>query len=80
MKTKAGIRKYEGPCERSISMGLAKNKIGRGNRIWTCGLCVPNATLYQTEPCPAPIVDIPIIFQLRLNINNLFKNTSAGRM
>ena len=23
---------------------------GRGDRIWTCGLCVPNAALYQTEP------------------------------
>ena len=23
---------------------------GRGDRTWTCGLCVPNAALYQTEP------------------------------
>ena len=23
---------------------------GRGDRIRTCGLCVPNAALYQTEP------------------------------
>ena len=22
----------------------------RGDKIWTCGLCVPNAALYQTEP------------------------------
>ena len=22
----------------------------RSDRIWTCGLCVPNAALYQTEP------------------------------
>ena len=24
--------------------------LGRGDRIRTCGLCVPNAALYQTEP------------------------------
>ena len=45
--------------------GISKNKItlqawnsnyykvvyiGRGDRIWTCDLCVPNATLYQAEP------------------------------
>ena len=24
--------------------------VGRGDRIRTCGLCVPNAALYQTEP------------------------------
>ena len=23
---------------------------GRDDRTWTCGLCVPNAALYQTEP------------------------------
>ncbi len=26
--------------------------VGRDDRIRTCGLCVPNATLYQTEPHP----------------------------
>ena len=25
---------------------------GRDDRIRTCGLCVPNATLYQAEPHP----------------------------
>ena len=25
-------------------------KYGRGDKIWTCDLCVPNAALYQTEP------------------------------
>ena len=30
-----------------IGLGLA---CGRGDRIRTCGLCVPNAALYQTEP------------------------------
>ena len=25
-------------------------RYGRGDRIRTCGLCVPNAALYQTEP------------------------------
>ena len=28
---------------------------GRDDRIRTCGLCVPNATLYQTEPHPGGI-------------------------
>ena len=27
-------------------------RAGRGDRIRTCGLCVPNATLYQAEPHP----------------------------
>ena len=27
-------------------------QLGRDDRIRTCGLCVPNATLYQTEPHP----------------------------
>ena len=25
-------------------------RFGRDDRIWTCGFCVPNAVLYQTEP------------------------------
>ena len=37
--------KKESTCKIQV---LSKN--GRGDRIRTCGLCVPNAALYQTEP------------------------------
>ena len=42
-KNRWGCWKY------SISSGFI---FGRDDRIRTCGLCVPNATLYQTEPHP----------------------------
>ena len=36
--------------------------IGRGDRIRTCGLCVPNAALYQTEPRLEVNVDYYIMY------------------
>ena len=43
------------PCMSSrysnqLSYAFIWIKNGRGDRTWTCGLCVPNAALYQTEP------------------------------
>ena len=37
----------------SPTLRLVMNtRYGRDDRIRTCGLCVPNATLYQAEPHP----------------------------
>ena len=36
---------------------------GRDDRIRTCGLCVPNATLYQTEPHPVTQNILPHFFE-----------------
>ena len=49
-------------CSAGPNPPFSKNKkppfrrffiFGRDDRIRTCGLCVPNATLYQAEPHPA---------------------------
>ena len=49
-------------CSAGSNPPFSKNKkppfrrffiFGRDDRIRTCGLCVPNATLYQAEPHPA---------------------------
>ena len=37
---------------------------GRDDRIRTCGLCVPNATLYQAEPHPVTKIYYHIFFHL----------------
>ncbi len=36
--------------------GLHRQISSRDDKIRTCGLCVPNAALYQTEPHPATVV------------------------
>ena len=38
--------------QRSTTSGSLpkKQEVSRGDKIWTCDLCVPNAALYQTEP------------------------------
>ena len=36
--------------EKSSRTIQSPRRLGRGDKTWTCGLCVPNAALYQTEP------------------------------
>ena len=52
--------------------------IGRGSRIRTCGLCVPNATLYQAELCLD--LTFPIIHLFSLFCNNGFKKFAEKRI
>ena len=52
--------------------------IGRGSRIRTCGLCVPNATLYQAELCLD--LTFPIIHLFSLFCNNEFKKFAEKRI
>ena len=44
-------RATKNPLKRWNFNGLIADT-GRDDRIRTCGLCVPNATLYQAEPHP----------------------------
>ena len=57
---------------------LMNTRYGRDDRIRTCGLCVPNATLYQAEPHPGgKEYDSTIrrVFQVRISkIIYLFQN------
>ncbi len=44
-------------------------KVHRGDKIRTCGLCVPNAALYQTEP---RLDTFHSIIQIVLIVNKIF--------
>ena len=52
------IKKQKTPLMRGFLL------FGRDDRIRTCGLCVPNATLYQAEPHPVTKIYYHIFFHL----------------
>ena len=49
---------------------------GRDDRIRTCGLCVPNATLYQAEPH----LDMSIYYAWCLKNDNSYYNTQSEKI